>query len=686
MKGVRLLAASVGLLLVLAPGTACDDSALPDGARATSLFGASSLADTPWPSDVFLRNGKLAVTDVPLEGAQPATRASLAASLSELDGAPTYTSVFFPYDDPGRTLHTGTIAGAKAHWIDLGDPKTPKVTTDVFAREETHEVIALPPRDSVLVEGHRYLVHLVGSGLAIPAAMRDALEGRGPSAAALDGARAAILATAADLGPATVFTVGHHTRVAEAMRDVAAKRAPARAVVTRVYAGADTDELLGTPTTTRPGLGDAKGVVHDQLEAVILGTFDAPSFLSATPPQLGRVELDGSGAPIVKGTEAIPFMLTLPKRPATGFGKLPVIIFQHGLNAGRTQVVTCANDYARAGYATIGIDALWHGGRAKIAKDTIHNFTGAAGPDGLADNDDFGASIQIFDFDGDPARGIGSLDGRYVRDNFRQAIVDLAELARFVQTGDHAAIAAAHPSFAGVSFDGSNLVYTSESFGSVIGAGGVALANVKGGVLSVGGGGVFLAVLPSSPQFNGLVTPLLRTTFDPALDISDPVALPGAAQRSLSMLQAAFAPGDPLSFAPTIGAQRKNLLILQARSDELIPNQATELLAVAAHATSVSFPARSEPLRFVTLPTAAAPFTGAPTIAIVQIAPALHTMFTGFEGDRRFQLDFPPFVALPAPERVDNPIELVHDVAIAFADSLRVPNATGARVDASSKK
>lgn len=683
MKGTRALAAVLVLAVAIAPAAACDDSALPDGrAKATALFAATSLADTPWPSDVFLRNGTLAVTDVPLEGAQPATRASLAASLSELDGAPTYTSVFFPYDDPGRSLHTGTIAGAKAHWVDLGDATAPKVTTAVFAREETHEVVALPPPDAVLVEGHRYAVFLVGSGLAVPSAMRDAIEDRGPNAAAFAGARAAMLAVSPELGPVTVFTVGHHTRIAEKMRDVAAKLPPARANVTKVYAGADVDELLGKPTTTRPGLGDPKGVVHDQLEAVVLGTFDAPSFLTATPPQLGRVELDASGTPIVKGTQPITFMLTLPKKPAAGFGKLPVIIFQHGLNAGRTQVVTCANDYARAGYATIGIDALWHGSRAKIAKDTVHNFTGAAGPDGLADNDDFGASIQIFDFDGDPSRGIGSLDGRYVRDNFRQAMVDLAELARFVQTGDLSPIAAAHPSFAGVSFDGSNLVYTSESFGSVIGASGVALANVKGGVLSVGGGGVFLAVLPSSPQFNGLVTPLLRTTFDPALDISDPVALPGPAQRSLSLLQAAFAPGDPLSFVPSIVAQKKNLLLLQARSDELIPNQATELLAVAAKATSVSLPARSEPLRFVKLPTAPAPYSAAPTIAIVQIAPALHTMFTGFEGDRRFQLDFPPFVALPTPEKVQNPIELVHGIAIAFADSLRAPNAAGARVDA----
>ena len=240
----------------------------------------------------------------------------------------------------------------------------------------------------------------------------------------------------------------------------------------------------------------------------------------------------------------------------------------------------------------------------------------------------------MFDFNGDPARGVGPLDGRYVRDNFRQAIVDLAELVRFLQKGDLSPIAAADPSLAGLVLDASNVIYTSESFGSVIGVGGVAMAKgLRGGVLSVGGGGIFLATLPNSPMFTGLVAPLLRTTFDPALDVTDPAVLPGEAQRSLSLLQAAFAPGDPLSFAPKIAAQGKSLLLLQARSDELIPNQAAELLAVAAHATSVSLPSRSEPPRFAVLPTASAPYERAPaTIAVVQLAPALHVMFTALRG------------------------------------------------------
>lgn len=160
---------------------------------------------------------------------------------------------------------------------------------------------------------------------------------------------------------------------------------------------------------------------------------------------------------------------------------------------------------------------------------------------GLADADDFGASVSAFDFNGDPARGIGPLDGRYVRDNFCQAIVDLAELVRFLKS-----------------------------------------------------------------------------------------------------------------------------------SDELIPNQATELLGVAARATSVSLPSRSQPPRIAVLPGASAPYERAPsTSAIVQLSPATPTMFTGFVADRRYEPDFPPFVPLGTAQRIDNPIELAHEHALAFAASLR---------------
>lgn len=653
-------------LLAIALLVACSSDGGSSAPPATeALLGGTSMSDTPWPSDVFLVNGRIAVHDLPLGGA-PASVSALAATLSELDGGPTHTSLFFP---TSGGLTDGPVDGT-ARCVDLGDGSRAPIETKLWYREETKELVALAPAFGVFAEGATIGCVVVAPRVKPSAAMADALAGKGPFGALYT----RLGALAAGASAATVFTVGHPTRMLEEMVTVAAARPPTKAVVAKVLRGATLDDFAGKPTTTRPGLGDPNGILHDAIDAVVLGTYASPSFLSDAPPKLGRVDVDGAGQPVVKGEEAIPFLLALPKKPASGWDKMPILIFQHGLNASRAQVMTAANDYARAGYATIGIDTIWHGDRSPAKKDVAHAFGTTPGPDGIADNDDFGASIDLFDFNGDAAQGVVAFDGRYVRDNFRQAVTDLAELVRFVQKGDLSALGAADAELVGLGFDGDNVVYTSESWGSVVGATTAAVTpTLKGAVLSVGGASVFVTMLPSSPTFNGLVTPFLRTGFDPELDLSDPTVIPGAAQRSLSLVQAAIAPGDPISFAPLWRAKGKDVLVLEARSDELIPNQATELMASAANATYVTLPSGSEGPRFAPLPTAPAPWVAPDghTIAVVQLKPALHTMFTAFTGQQKYEPDFPPFTPLGTPATIDNPIELAHGLALGFAAAIR---------------
>ncbi len=652
-----MLRAVSSALLLATVVLACSGDGEATAPPLEALNGGTSMRDTPWPSDVFRKDGHLDVKDVPLEG-KPEAIAALAASLSELDGAPSFGSVFFPV---AGDFANGPLEG-RAHFVDLDAPNARAIESTLFYRSAMNELVALAPRGNILTQGHRYAVLVESPKVHASSAMQKTIDD--PALAAHVAGRKVVAAT--------IFTVGRPTVMVDAMRAVAEARPLPHAKVERIVRGAEAlDELLGKPTTTRPGLGDPAGVVHDRIDAIVLGTFDAPSFLSATPPKLGRIESDGAGKPIVKGTEPIPFMLALPKD--VNVANVPLLIFQHGLNASRTQVATVANDYARAGFATIGVDALFHGNRALSPKDVVHDFGGAPAPDGLADADDFGASVQIFDFGGDPAQSIAAFDGRIVRDNFRQAICDLGELVRFIKKGDLSAIRAADASLAELSFDSSALVYTGESFGSVIGASALATADVEAGVLSVGGGGIFLPTFARSPLFAGMVTPFLRTSFDANVDVSDPAVLPAEAQRSLSLVQAAIAGGDPLSFAPLLPERKKHMLLLTARSDELIPNESSELLAIAAGATAVTLPERSEPPRYAPLAVTSAPYSGrdAPTIAMVQLTSALHVMFTAFEGERRYEPDFPPFIALPAPQKVDNPIELAHDLTIEFARSFR---------------
>lgn len=623
-----------------------------DPGTAEALLGGAT-ADTPWPSDVFLVDGHIRVRDLALPG-QAASLEDLAAAISDLDGAPVHGSIFFPVR--GGAIPDGMLDDT-ARLVDL-DTGTER-TLRLFHRSSTSELIAMAPKDFVLTEGHRYAC-IVSDRFVHPSeSMRRALAGEGPYAA--------IYAKIAgpQVGAATVFTVGHPTRVLVSMREQLDAMPGPRATVVSVRTGVELDRLFGMPTTMRSGIGDPDGVVHEAIGATVFGTFDAPFYLGSDSARLGRIELDAKGAPIAKSTVTIPFVLTVPR----GAGpKTPVLIFQHGLNASRVQVLAVANDYARGGYATIGIDALWHGSRRPGAKDEKHAFGRENGPDGLADDTDFGASTVFFAFAGDKVSGVRPLDARAVRDNFRQAVVELGQLVRLLKQGDLSAIAAADPSLATVTFDANALVYTGESFGSVLGAMAIAVdTELRAAVLAVPGASIFLSMFADSPVFSGLASLLLRRPFDSELNVSDPIALPAAAQRSLSLMQAAIEPGDPIAFAPRVAP--RSVLVLQAFSDEVIPNQAGELLLSAMGASQVRIPGYTRPLRFTSPKTASLPATG---VLVMNIDPATHVMYTRFSDKRLYEPNFPPATPLPSPQMIDEPIEWLHATALAFAESYRM--------------
>jgi hypothetical protein len=401
-------------------------------------------------------------------------------------------------------------------------------------------------------------------------------------------------------------------------------------------------------------------VVHDAVARVIEGTFDSPHYLSPTPGTLGLFDADMK----IKATEQIPFILTLPVR--ADYANTPVLIFQHGINADRSQLLTVANDYARRGYATIGIDELWHGSRGPGAVDEVFNLSGQPGQDGIGDG---GNAIQyFFDFNGDSANGILPIDSRYVRDNFKQAAVDLMQLVRVVGRGELSALRTAAP---GLTFDKSKLVYTSESFGSILGAIVIAVdPELQSAVLDVPGGGLLIDLVPNSASFAQLLQPFVSGAFDTYVDVNHPDMLPVRAQMSLNILQQAIEPGDGLALSSVIDPS-KNVLILEAFNDETVPNQANEALASAMGARQVTLSAGSQPLSYIKLTAAAAPLSSASGLrAVVQMAEASHVMFTQQTGRHNYAPSFPPFSKLPQPVQFDNPIERVHQLALDFVDGV----------------
>ena len=109
---------------------------------------------------------------------------------------------------------------------------------------------------------------------------------------------------------------------------------------------------------------------------------------------------------------------------------------------------------------------------------------------------------------------------------------------RLARGGDLSALATAPPALTRLTFDGSKLVYTGESFGSIMGATVLAVdPMLEAGVIDVGGGGILTDLAPNSPDFATLLGPFIASAFDTDVDVRIPTSQPVRAQMSLNMLQ-----------------------------------------------------------------------------------------------------------------------------------------------------
>jgi hypothetical protein len=646
----------LGLVIVVAVA-GCGNASPPE-----ALMTAGDLRAHPWPSDALLgADGRIAVTPpFPFDGDE-VYLSRLAQSLSEVDGFSTVTSVFFSVSEP-----VVVESGATAQIVDL-DGDDPPRSFPLFYRAATRQLVAMSPPGTVLREQHHYGCVVAsgvhdGAGRALrpSPAMADALR---PGAAAPPSYALLAQRLTSPAEAATAFTTRSVSDwVAKPLGDLQAM--PPKAHLTRLFQpGPDLDALFGGPiTTTRPGRPPSGGLLHGHVGLVVEGTFGSPNYLAATPATFGLFD----AGPTIKSVEDIPFMLILPQAPAAGVA-VPVAIYQHGLNGDRSTMLQVADDFAARGYAILGIDALWHGSRQPGAVDVVYNAGGAPGSDGIGDPKGIPVA-SFFDFSGDPATGVAPLDARIIRDNFRQATIDLIQTVRLAQIGDWSEVA-------GVSLDGSRLVYTAASFGSILGANVMAVdPTVPAAVLAVPGAGLFVDLVGNSATFGPLLQSMLMTSIDRGIDVGHPDVNPMRAQMSLALLQTVLDPGDGLALAGRASTDQ-NVLFLEAFNDEVVPNHATESLATAWGATQVMV-AGSPPTRVVSLPEMPPPYASTPVRALVQLAPACHSMFTTQVEMRTFEDGGPPFVQRSAPLEVDNPVERAHALALDFMDSFRQGAAT----------
>ncbi len=659
---------------------------------------AIPMADLPYPNDALLgADGRIQVTTATFAhgpDADPSVIATATAALARRRGFGVFTGAIFPVAKlgAGETLDPATLTDATISLVALDDGA--RIPLEVTAKPDGN--LHLQPRlGHVLTQGKRY-AYLLGEGIKTTTGaalvadpdLTELLSSDRPGGAAARAAaayaplRSYLTAQAIDPATvvgATVFTTAAYTPELVAARMILDQQAPARAVVDRVFrAGAELDGLFGTPADNDfPGSDNPGGIAHGQLRAVVLGHFAAVDFTSAAPRTLGKWEYDAAGAPMVKGTEDVPFFLALPA--AGNLQDVPIIVFNHGFGGSRAIVASIANAMAARGFAVIGIDSPSHGDRFSRARDTVHNFTGAAGPDGLADEASAASQLEFLDIVGDAANGIPQLDAQVMSASFRQSVVDIMSEVRLVDDGDWSALATDFP---GLSFRADRLVYSGQSMGGILGSVATTIdPRIGAAVLGVAGGGLLQNATENSPwlwQAFGVV--LGGAMGVPPARMEPGVAAPHTDMAFL-LMQTLIEDADPLAYAPhtiraPLGAP-KHVALLNAYSDEILPNQASEALGLAMGLEWMTTPMSAAAPRYIEpVPVKASPVsanvtvgTAAVTAAWVVLTPATHGMQTVHLDESRYDAAFPPFHERATPLAISNPIVDVLQMTAEFARS-----------------
>jgi hypothetical protein len=665
---------------------------------------AADLTMLPWPSDLFLDG----TGHVKLGSVTPLSPTPLAphmlAAVAQRDGFGVTTGAFFPVSD---ALDAASLGG-HVRLIDL--EANADVPIDVLFRADDKLLFARPKNGQVLAQQRHYAYVLLAGITAagqplVPSADFFALL---QASARPDDARlarawdaTAPLFAAAEANHldknaivcAAVFSTYHVSRQLEALRATEAAAAPVTVTVHYVFAASPTasdagslDDLFGIPTSNRPGEDNPGGMVHDHMAFVVQGSFPAPDFLSAATPDpaglgtvthVGVVQWNDDGTPKQQGTATVPFSLVVPALPAgTSYANLPLVIVGHGIGGDRTDVFAAANSLAAKGIASIGIDFPFHGLRLANVSDQKHNYTGAAGPDGMGDlnaGNDL-SPVLLFDLQGDRAHQIQAFDPAVIAGGFLQSVADLTALAHVVATGSFDPAGAADARLAGLSFRTGGLGYVGQSLGSIFGGAMLAAEpSVGGAVLGVAAGGWITPLLTWSSEYQPLLAPLLEL----AVGINDSPE-PRDSDFGYNLLETLLEPADPLALAPYViqhplaGAAPRSVLQFEAFQDETLPNKANEALAAALGLTFAQVTAGGtpqyqfiEPAPSVMKAPLSANAGATVTAAMVQFQTATHPMLMVQEGDK-LRDTTPPFKKLDAPFTVDNPIDQLQAMMAAF--------------------
>jgi dienelactone hydrolase len=353
----------------------------------------------------------------------------------------------------------------------------------------------------------------------------------------------------------------------------------------------------------------------------------------------------------------VPFTLTEPTgaAPAAGW---PVVIFGHGLTRSRNDMLAIADTLAQAGFAVVATDVVWHGDRSSCTGSSI--ATGQASDDASCANPGtqrcneatpFGRCVartgtgMACDPQGTPpsvppgdifcaaisqgaciaaSAHVGNCEGGdflraadgtpvisgwnilnltnffATRDNFRQQVPDLAQLARVVaDTTSTANLNTLLTAQGAAALDGAKINYTGQSLGGILGTLYTSTApEVNNAVLNVPGGDL-VNILLTSPSF---VTQ--KDEFIGGLQLQGIFPGTPAFDQLLGIAKWVLDPADPtnMGFYLRHGtAPKPKVLIQYIEGDQTVPNPTTVELIGAANQLGGTDPAPTAVCEFTSI-------------------------------------------------------------------------------------
>ena len=248
----------------------------------------------------------------------------------------------------------------------------------------------------------------------------------------------------------------------------------------------------------------------------------------------------GDGAPL--GEHALPTRAWLPGN-GTG-GPFPTILYGHGLSHDRSQGTKIAREVVAGGVAVLAVDAVEHGDHPSRTEAPLELLE----------------ALTFFGIQFSPS----SVDGRLIRDNWRQSTFDKLQVVELVADGFDV------DGDGTDDFDLQQLQYVGISLGAIMGPELLTLSDAfTAGVLNVPGG-----------RTTGIIQD--SDLFSPLLDVMAPEGTTqGDIARFFPLLQTIVDPGDSMVWAPRVRDVTPQILVQIAYQDGTIPNSTNEAVSRA---------------------------------------------------------------------------------------------------------